>query len=209
MTDANRRLITVTRQMGSGGTFVAYDVAKKLGISYFDREIIKLAAGRLGRDENWLEHYDEHSPGLVERFLRAFGYGSPETPGAFSSFEQPDYDRELFDVESGILREIAASRDAVIVGRGGCELLKDQPGQLRVLIHAPLEFRAQRLLEARRLANLSEAREFVTASDSNRARFIRENFGADWLSADNYHICLDSSRVSIEACTAIIARLAA
>lgn len=205
MTEANHRLITVTRQMGSGGTFVAFKVAKRLGISYFDREILKLAAQRLGRAEDWLAHYDEHSPGLVESFLRAFGCGSPETPGAFSSFAQPDYDRELFATESGILREIAASRDAVIVGRGGCELLRDEPGQLRVLIHAPFEFRARRLFEARRLASLGEAREFVKTSDRNRARFIHETFGSDWLAAENYHLCLDSSRIGINGCVEIVA----
>ncbi|MCG6537131.1 MAG: cytidylate kinase-like family protein, partial [Syntrophales bacterium LBB04] len=93
--------ITVSRQMGSGGTYTGYEVAKALGFSYVDREILRRAAVLLNSDEASLEEYEEKSSGFIESLLRTFALGTPET---YTPKERPVYDRELFLLEGRMRR---------------------------------------------------------------------------------------------------------
>jgi cytidylate kinase len=123
--------ITISRQMGSGGSYIGYLLARELGYKYVDREILRQAARHLGQDERWLENYDERSSGIVSNILRAFSFGSPET-SSISPFQVPIYDKGLFDLECRIMNDIATNYDAVIMGRAGFHALKDQPRVIRV-----------------------------------------------------------------------------
>ena len=69
--------ITVSRQMGSGGTYVGFELAKALGFSYIDREILRRAARLLKTDEVSLEEYEQKSSGLIRNLLRTFALGTP------------------------------------------------------------------------------------------------------------------------------------
>ena len=84
------KAITVSRQMGSGGTYVGYEVAKALGFWYVDREILRRAASLLHRNAASLEEYEENRPVSSGNFLRAFALGAPET---YTPKERPVYDR--------------------------------------------------------------------------------------------------------------------
>jgi cytidylate kinase len=188
------KVITVSRQMGSGGTYVGYEVAKALGFSYLDREILRRAAGLLKRDEASLEEYEGKSSGFIQNFLRTFSFGAPES---CMPPERPVYDRDLFVLESKIIHAIADKQNAVIMGRGGFHVLKDRPNTVHLFIHAPRAYRIERVMKADGTADAGKAEARVEESDRRRGKFIRNMTGTEWTDARNYHLCIDSSTVGL------------
>ena len=189
------KAITLSRQMGSGGSYIGYLVASKLGFKFIDREVLRQAADHLGTEVSQLEHQDERSSGLIEKLIRGFFLGAPEAATTAHHLKRPVYDRDLFSLECRIMNEIAERYSAVIIGRGGFHALRKRPegSVFRVFIHAPLEFRVQRVMKARNIVDASEARSIIEESDRRRARFIRDMVGVEWTDAKNYHLCIDSS----------------
>ncbi len=186
--------ITVSRQMGSGGTYIGYELAKALGFSYVDREILRRAASLLNSDEASLEGHEGTSSGFIRNLLRTFALGTPET---YTPTERPVYDRDLYVLESKIISEIVDKRDAVIMGRGGFRVLKNRPNTVHLFIHAPRDYRVDRMMETDSIADLREAQARVDESDRTRARFIRDMVEAEWTDARNYHLCVDSSTTGL------------
>jgi cytidylate kinase len=204
--EETRIAITISRQMGSGGSYIGYLVAKKLGFKYVDREILRQAAEHLGTDARLLEEHEERSCGLIERLVTAFSFGTPET-AYVPPANRPVYDKDLFAVESRIMHQIADRYSAVIAGRAGFHVLREQPGVIRLFVHAPLQFRIERVMHVQRIAEEREARAKVEASDRWRAKFVRDMVGVDWTDARNYHLCIDSSDVGFPASVEIITKL--
>ena len=189
------KAITLSRQMGSGGSYIGYLVARALGFKFIDREVLRQAADHLGTEVSQLEHQDERSSGLIEKLIRGFFLGAPEAATTAHHLKRPVYDRDLFSLECRIMSEIAERYSSVIIGRGGFHALKKRPegSVIRVFIHAPPEFRVQRVMKARNIVDAAEARSIIEESDRTRARFIRDMVGVEWTDAKNYHLCIDSS----------------
>ena len=199
--------ITISRQMGSGGSYIGYSVAKELGFRYVDREILRQAAERLGTDAGALEYLDERSASLLETIMKGFSFGLPEISLPLPQGRPVDH-RELFAVECKIMNEIAERYHAVIVGRGGFHVLKNRPEVIRLFIHAPLEFRIERIAKAQNLKDKKEVQGRVKESDHVRAKFIRDMAGVDWRDARNYHLCIDSSAFDFPTIIDMIVKLA-
>ena len=197
--------ITISRQMGSGGTYIGYLAAKELGFRYLDREILRQAAKQLDVEPKMLEKYDGKTASLLEKIIDSFCFGTPEITGA-QIFKKPVYDKDLFAMESKIIKQVADQCSAVIVGRGGFYILKDRPDTIHVFIHAPLDYRVERIMKAQKI-NKQTAQAMVQESDRERAKFIRKMEGIDWTDARNFHLSLDSSVIGISACVEMIAKL--
>ncbi len=185
-------VITLSRQLGSGGSYLGYLIAKELGCLYVDREILRRAAERLHTDPRALEDLDEKAPGWWEKITQGFSFGIPALALPYPSRIPFDF-KELFALEGKIMQEIADRFRAVIVGRGGFYHLKDRPEVIRIFIHAPFEWRVERFMKAQNSTDRKEASARVKESDQNRARILKEAAGVDWTDARNYHLCLDSS----------------
>jgi Cytidylate kinase-like family len=99
-------VITISRQMGSGGAYLGQRVANRLGFRYVDRDILKRATGYLRESEENLAFREERVSGFLENLLKGFIYGSPETAYVPPSI-RPVYDVELFNTEAGIIESIA------------------------------------------------------------------------------------------------------
>jgi cytidylate kinase len=205
MEEKTKSTIAISRQMGSGGTYIGYLTAKRLGFQYVDREILREAARQLEIDVGILESLDQRSSGLVENLIRAFTFGTPEARCA--PVRKPVYERDLFTVECRIMNEIADRYNAVIVGRAGFYALRDRPRVLRVFVHAPLEFRVRRVMKVQCLNNIREARTLVEETDRRRAKFIRDMTGADWYDATHYHLCIDASVMDFDSGVSMITTL--
>ena len=106
MGDKGHTAVTISRQMGSGGTYIGYLLAKEMGFKYIDREILRMAAKHLKTDTDWLENFDERSSGLLANILRGFALGTPETT-CTAPLNRPVYDRELFTLECKIMNDMA------------------------------------------------------------------------------------------------------
>jgi CMP/dCMP kinase len=201
-----RIVITVSRQAGSGGSYVGHEVAKELGITYVDREILRQAAKHLGRDDAALEEYEERSSGFLQNFVSLLSVGTPESPYLPPS-ERPIYDRDLFELESRIIDKVATDHDAVIIGRGAFHVLRNRPGALHVFIHAPRDFRARRLMKVFPGSTFAEAQEKTDESDRRRAKFFKDMIGTSWTDARNYHLCIDASLLGLRESVQIIVDL--
>ncbi len=200
------RAVTVSRLMGSGGGYIGYLAAKELGFRYIDREILREAAKKLGADVRQLEEIDGRPSSLLRNIVRSFGMGAPE------AISQPPptlpvYERDLFDLQSRIMREMADQYDAVIIGRGAFHVLRGRAGVIHVFVHAPEEFRVNRVMKVQNVSDFNKARTLVRESDRRRKKFIRDMTGSDWMDARNYHLCVDSSTVGLTACVQMIVKL--
>jgi len=199
--------ITVSRTFGSGGSLIAYRVAQKLGWRYCDRAILRRAAEAMGLDVGELGAQEERPDRLWENILCLLGTGSAEAP--FSPpLELPVYSQVLFRQESAIMARILEQEPAVLVGRGGFVALRGRPATLHVHVQADMEFRVRRLMETGRAGNPRDALKLAQASDRDRAGFIRDISGRDWLAPRNFHLVVDPGRDGYEACEQAILALA-
>ena len=206
MGDAATVVIAISRQIACGGTFIAQSTARRLGFKYVDRDILYEAARNLGVDVRDLSGMEEKSSGFFDNLVRSFSFGTPESAYVVPS-RRPVYDRDLYEAEAAIIRELAEKHDAVIVGRGGGHALGNHPGLVKIFLHAPKQDRTIRLMNVRKTTDGEKARREVEESDRNREKFMRDMTGIDWTDARNYHLSVDTSVVGFQAAEDMIVQL--
>jgi cytidylate kinase len=200
-------LITISRQMGSGGSYLGRRVADRLGFRYVDRDILKQATGYLRESEENIAFREERVSGFLENLLKGFIYGSSETAYVPPPI-RPVYDVDLFSAETAIIAAIADRDNAVIVGRAGFHVLKNRGKLASVFLHAPEGFRRRRVTEAYNLSSPDEAATLIRQSDTQRRRFIKTVAGVDWTDARCYHLCINTGAVGLAAAEEMIVELA-
>jgi cytidylate kinase len=194
MTNSDPFVITISRQLGSGGGNLGRRLATELDIAYADRVILDRAAESLQVKAEDLEVRDETAPSFLETVFESFTLGVPEATYV-PAIELPTY-TELRTAESAVIREIAARRSAVIVGRGGCHFLAEHPRHLSVFIHAELGFRVERVQEVYNLPR-DEALRVIDESDRARGRYLMALTGRPWTDALGYDVSLCSSALGL------------
>lgn len=201
-----RTTITISRQMGTGGSFIGQLIAKQLKLKYIDREVLHLAAEEFGCDEETVAARAEHLSSFWEKIFGGLSLGAPEAaynPPPLRNFS----DRELFLKQVEILKRIASQDDCVVVGWAGVHLLPRHRGKFSVFCHAPKSFRVKRLMTI--YDNLTEerARELITDSDRTRELYFNAMTGHDWTCAKNYHLSIDTSLQPLEEIAELIIKL--
>jgi cytidylate kinase len=187
-----RITVTVGRQLGSGGSEVGRRIADVLGIRCIDREIVSRTAQQMEMDEDDLAAREERGANFWERLLRGLSVGPPEVPYLPPPIPTIS-DRELFDAESHVMKDIAAKEDCVIVGRGASFVLPSHPGMVSLFLCAPMDFRIQRVMHFYGAKTPAEARAMIDRSDEVRTMFITQMTGKSWINACNYHLSIDTS----------------
>jgi cytidylate kinase len=176
-------IITISREMGSGGIPIAHQVAEKLGYQLIDGEAIMEAAKSYGLSPEALEQADEKPPHFVD------------------TLDSKQFlDLHLIEL---IILEAALKGNVVIYGRGGQDLLKDINSVLRTRITAPFEDRVERWAE-REWLDPDRARYLVRKSDQQRAGFIKYYFDRDWEDSVHYDLVINTQRLSEETAVNII-----
>jgi CMP/dCMP kinase len=201
-----RTLVALSRQVGAGGAYVGQALSRLLGIRYVDREILQEAARILGRDDRELESLEERVSSLWDRMAAVLSWGAPEA--AYVPPPLPTlYEEDVFAVESGIIREIAAREDAVFVGRAATWVLRETPGIVTVFLHAPENVRVQRVMRDYDFADEAAASELVRRSDQQRGRFLQSVTGGSWFNLSHYHLTIDTGTISLDESVDLIVRL--
>jgi CMP/dCMP kinase len=188
--------ITIARQLGAGGASLGRALAQRLGITFLDSNVLRLAATKSGASEQDLARWDEHCARFWERLGRAFALGAPEGLWATMSPALGIYDRDVFALQCDVIREIAARESCVIIGRAGFWVLRDHPGLLSVYLHAAPEARVPRVRQAFSVED-RQARRLIVEIDADRAAFLRDTTGQE-LRAESQHLCIDTGRISLE-----------
>ena len=187
-------VVTISRQLASGGAYIGQRLAQRLGYRYVDRDILTQAAAALGLDdERSLEHLEEQAPGWWDRIARVIGVGPPDAP--FVPPPPPVDEGVVLEAETGIIRAIADREDAVIVGRGAPHVLQGRDRVFRVFIHAPKDLRTAEVERVYKL-DAAAARAMVERSDRNRARFVQSLVQRPWTDACLYDLAVDTSRIA-------------
>ena len=201
-------VLTISRQFASGGSYIGQAVARRLGLRYADRDVLARAAEESGLNEEDLAAGEERAASLWNGFFGQYALGAPEAPFVVPLPPRVT-ERDVFRIESRIIREIAARSDAVIVGRAGFHVLAGHPGLISIRIHAREEWRIERAMESYGISSAAEARDLIRSSDQQRARFVRSFTGRDWNDACTHHLCLDTGAVGLELATELVVTLVA
>jgi len=198
--------ITISRQIGSGGSYIGQVIASQLSIKYVDREVLHLAAQEFGCDEETVAARAERISSFWERILGGLTLGTPESPYVPPPVHKFS-DEELFEKQSDILQRIAAKHDCVVIGWAGVHVLPKHSGMFSVFCHAPVSFRTRRLMEVYGKTK-EEARVLIEESDETRQRYFELMTGHDWNCSEDYHLSIDTSLLPLEEIAALIIELA-
>ena len=181
-------VITVGREYGSGGRFIAKLVAEKLGISFYDNELITEACKESGLSPAILETYDE------------------KTDGFFSVAGMYSYDMSLsqkvFLAQFDAIKKIAENESCVIVGRCADYVLKENPNLVSIFICAPMEEKIKRVTEFYDVKP-EKAESTITKKDKKRRGYYNYYTDMDWGKAANYDMCINS-KLGIDQCVNLI-----
>lgn len=199
-------VVTIARQLGSGGGRIGLAVARRLGMKFADREILQEAAKFLGMEDRDLTRLEERVASSWARTAQVFLTGASEAD--YSPPLMPlVYEEVLFKVESRIIREIATRDNVVVMGRAASHVLRDHPGLISVFVHAPTAWRVARIMQARGIGDWAAAIELIQNSDHERARFVEWAAGRAWTDASGYHVCVNTAVVGHDAAVDLIATL--
>lgn len=189
-------VITIARQYGSGGKTVGQMVAKELGIPLYGRDILRLASEDSGINERLFVEADER---LKKKFL--FGTPSNVYDGGLIKPDSADFvsDRNLFNYQAKIIKELAEKESCVIVGRCADFVLKDNPDVMSVFVHADEDFCFDRAMERNSMSE-REMEKFIAKTDKYRGDYYKYYTGREWNDARNYDLCLNSGKLGFDKC---------
>jgi len=185
--------ITVGRQFGSGGYDIGHKLAELLGITFYDKELLVLAAKESGLNKAFFEKADERS---TSGLSYAFSAGLPYM-GMFTPYSDVLSNDGLFKLQSDTIRKLAGKQSCVLVGRCADYILRDESNCLSVFIHSPLEIRVSRIMKKYNLAR-EQAEELILKTDKQRAAYYNYYTNKKWGSALSYHLTIDASILGIE-----------
>lgn len=187
-------VVTISRQLGSGGAYVGRQLATSLGIAYADRDILEKAAEALRVQARDVEARDEVLPSMIDSIVEAFTFSGVET-SYVPQLDLPTHD-ELRQAETRVIREIAARKSAVIVGRAGFYVLNQHVRHFSVFLHASLEFRVRRVQELFEI-NRDRALKAIDENDHARGRYLQDITGRNWTDSTQYDLSICTSTLGL------------
>lgn len=188
------KVITISRQYGSGGLEIGKKVAEKLQIPFYDHEIIAQASKESGFAETVFEHAEDKA---TNSLLYSIAMGMSATTHFEGSYLGMSMDDRIFLTQSKVMREIVQKGPCVIVGRCADYVLRDYPNVVNVFIHASLDYRINRAILEYGIAK-EKAKETVLKNDKRRENYYNYHTGEKWGTITNYHLSLKSDYLGLE-----------
>lgn len=189
-------VITIARQYGSGGRTVGEMLANKLGIPFYDKDLMKLASDESGINEALFVNADERLKSTRLFRIAKSVYSGELIPPESDDFTSTD---NLFNYQAKIIRELAEEESCVIMGRCADYVLKEYDNVLSVFVHAPMDFCLEQAAKKHSMSQ-AELKRFIQKTDKHRAEYYKYHTGMEWTDARNYDLCLDSSKLGFERC---------
>ena len=188
-----KRIITISREFGSGGRFIGEEVAKKLGIAYYDKNIISQIAEKSGLSPDYIQESAELSP---KKGLFAYALAGRDITGR-------SVEDMVYETQRKVILELARKEPCVIIGRNADYILKDRDDALNVFIHGDMLEKIQRISQ---LYRVTEQEAVKMMADTDKRRMTNYNFYTEhkWGKASNYTLCLNSSQLGYDRCEKII-----
>ena len=192
-------VITIGRQLGSGGKAVGERLAARFGIPVYDKRLIRMAAEQSGFGQEFFERADEKpAEGLLATLL---GYLRSPFAGDDALSDNPLSPDALFKMQSDTIRRRAERESCIFVGRCADYILREHPRCVNLFISASPADRIRRLAATHGLAP-EAARQLMESTDAKRAAYYNHYSNATWGAAATYHLCLDASALGIDGTAA-------
>jgi cytidylate kinase len=204
----NTRVVSISRQVGTGGEEIAALVAQRLDFRYIDYQVIQDAAREAGVSVETVSEA-EHTPSLITRVLEALARNPSMPVAAWADpvplatnplFTSADYRRFVEDV----IRDVATQGQCVIVGHAAQVILRERLDTLRVLVAGSTPYRVRRVM-AGMAVDEKTAVKTVEKTDSERIEYFRRFYETGWLTASTYDLCINTDHINPEQATALVA----
>ena len=195
-------VISIGRSFGAGGRAIGKSLSSILGYPFFDKELLKESAKEFGFSSHIFARADEKKPSRFKRFVTQ-AYGVQES--YISDTLSPE---NIYQAQSLVIRSIAGRGPCIIIGRTADYILRDFPGLVKVFVHAPLAYRARKIVERGDSPSEVEAIELAKVKDRQRQEYYNYFTGRHWGVASNYDLTLDSSLLSVDENASFIAEYA-
>ena len=188
-----KRIITISREFGSGGRFIGEEAAKKLGIAYYDKNIISQIAEKSGLSPDYIQESAELSP---KKGLFAYALAGRDITGR-------SVEDMVYETQRKVILDLADKEPCVIIGRNADYILKDRDDVLNIFIHGDMPEKIQRISQ---LYRVTEQEAVKMMADTDKRRMTNYNFYTEqkWGKASNYTLCLNSSQLGYDRCEAMI-----
>lgn len=195
------KVITISRQFGSGGRLIGKMAADRLGIAFYDKEIIELSAEKSGFASDFIKENEQKLKALSTYAVTSPFWGS----GVWGNLE--NFESRIYAAEAETIEHVAEQGSCVIVGRCADYVLKDRCECLNVFIHADIDSRVKRIIEVYNEANDErKAMRLARETDRLRARHYRYYTDAEWGDMGSYMLCLDSAKLGIDQCVELLVK---
>ena len=194
------KTITISRQYGSGGRQVASMLAEKLGIPYYDSNLLLIAAEKYGISPGLLKEYDEKKNS-------SFLFGIAMLADGYTNQDRVMLPYKLYQAQCDSMKRLSQEGPCVFVGRCADQILKDECELLRVFIYASdMEERISRIMKVDQVSQ-KEAPGRIAQKDRQRKDYYYFHTGQEWGKKENYDLCLNTSTLGYEGCVDIIERI--
>ena len=193
----NNTIITISRQYGSGGRLIGQKLAERLGIPFYDKELITLAAEESGFAEHLFEKNDRNITNSLLYSLSMYG-------NTMGLYDMPLNDK-LFIAQSKTIQNVAEKGPCVIVGRCADYVLRNKPNVLNVFIHSDMESKVRRVVEDYGVES-DNVVELINKTDKRRANYYNYYTGQKWGRLENFDLTVDSSKLGIDGTAEFIAQ---
>ena len=183
----NKFIITINRELGSGGRTVGRKLAEKLGVEYFDKAVIKALEERYNLTAEQIEHLKGQETGWWAEFKRKMTFSEAEYDLNQTNIETED----VFRAETQILKALAKENSCVIAGRTAFYMFRDHPNHLSILIQASIPCRMARVAREQNMSK-EEARLTIDKVDRMRENYVREFTGTSRYDTRNYQLVISA-----------------
>ena len=192
-----KKIITISREFGSGGRTIGRMVAERLGIPFYDKELVEQVALESGFAPKFVEEHGEHSP---TGSIFSYAFAPQGVPGIMNGLSTADF---LWNIQCRVILQLADQGPCVIVGRNADYILKDREDALHTYIFADTAYRADRIV---RLYGESEKSPEARLQEKDKRRRVNYQHytGRTWGVAQNYDLCLNSGVLGVEQCAELI-----
>jgi len=199
----NPLIITIGREYGSGGRQIGQALAERLGIAYYDKKIITLAAKKSGLSDEFIASNEQRVRSSLMHNLAA----SASYHNGFFAGQYLPLSENIFIAQAQVIRDIAAKESAVIVGRCADYILEGRENTINVFIHAPMEARVKRIMALHGIDEAAAIKE-INISDKERGNHYFRYTDMKWGKAQNYDVCINSALMGIDKTVEMLADLA-
>ena len=196
-------IVTISRQIGSGGSEIARRVAEALGFRLVDNELIDRVAEQAGMSRTQVANREERAPGFLERLVRVLSRSAPELQSVPPDTMPEPVEKSLVQITEQVVAEIAAMGRVVMVGRAAPAVLAGTLDALHVKTVAPVLARVARISQ-RDGVDTREAERRLKVCDADRTRYHAHHYQRDWNDPANYHMVLNTAALGLDGATEVI-----